>query len=211
MKAALFGVACTISLSLIPVSVSGATVTIDMEGIAPARRITDEVSSPIFKDGFQLSAEFGHFIDADWRDAGTIRAANGSDYYGNDTLGNLTLTRSDGGPFSILRFDATDVYIDSNFIPNLVFEVTGALAGGGAVSTRFTTDRDFAFETFEFDASWSNLSSVTFVGNTHGAYDNIVVSAPVPVPAAVWLFGSGLIGLLGIARCGTTDSGNRRV
>ena len=32
-------------------------------------------------------------------------------------------------------------------------------------------------------------------------YDNIVIDvAPVPVPAAVWLFGSGLIGLIGIAR-----------
>jgi hypothetical protein len=30
-------------------------------------------------------------------------------------------------------------------------------------------------------------------------FDNIVVSA-VPVPAAFWLFGSGLIGLIGVAR-----------
>jgi hypothetical protein len=30
-------------------------------------------------------------------------------------------------------------------------------------------------------------------------YDNIHF-APVPVPAAVWLFGSGLIGLIGFAR-----------
>lgn len=28
----------------------------------------------------------------------------------------------------------------------------------------------------------------------------IIVVAPVPVPAAVWLFGSGLIGLVGVAR-----------
>ena len=33
-------------------------------------------------------------------------------------------------------------------------------------------------------------------------YDNIVFAevSPIPVPAAVWLFGSGLIGLIGIAR-----------
>ena len=32
-------------------------------------------------------------------------------------------------------------------------------------------------------------------------YDNIVIDvAAVPVPAAVWLFGSGLIGLVGVAR-----------
>ncbi|MDX2487444.1 MAG: VPLPA-CTERM sorting domain-containing protein [Gammaproteobacteria bacterium] len=31
------------------------------------------------------------------------------------------------------------------------------------------------------------------------AYDNFTITA-VPVPAAIWLFGSGLIGLIGIAR-----------
>lgn len=31
-------------------------------------------------------------------------------------------------------------------------------------------------------------------------YDNLNVGAVVPVPAAVWLFGSGLLGLVGIAR-----------
>ena len=37
-----------------------------------------------------------------------------------------------------------------------------------------------------------------------GAIDNIVFTAAempsVPVPAAIWLFGSGLIGLVGFAR-----------
>ncbi len=36
----------------------------------------------------------------------------------------------------------------------------------------------------------------------HGKFDNVLVTgnAVVPVPAAVWLFGSGLLGLVGIAR-----------
>jgi hypothetical protein len=34
-----------------------------------------------------------------------------------------------------------------------------------------------------------------------GKFDNVVVMAdPIPVPPAVWLFGSGLLGLLGVAR-----------
>ena len=37
-----------------------------------------------------------------------------------------------------------------------------------------------------------------FAENNSGAFQ--VTIEPVPVPAAVWLFGSGLIGLIGIAR-----------
>jgi len=50
-----------------------------------------------------------------------------------------------------------------------------------------------------FDSSWQNLARVDFAATvgTMGqpGIDNIVVTA-VPIPAAVWLFGSGL-GLLG--------------
>ena len=49
---------------------------------------------------------------------------------------------------------------------------------------------------FGFGAvSTNNLPSGVF-------YDNLVFAevSQVPVPAAVWLFGSGLIGLVGVAR-----------
>jgi hypothetical protein len=36
-----------------------------------------------------------------------------------------------------------------------------------------------------------------------GTWQTTVQMAPVPVPAAVWLFGSGLVGLLGVARART--------
>ena len=52
-----------------------------------------------------------------------------------------------------------------------------------------------------------NLSfgfGATATGNNGSGvfYDNLSFAqvAPVPVPAAVWLFGSGLLGLLGVAR-----------
>ncbi len=57
---------------------------------------------------------------------------------------------------------------------------TGVLTGGGYEST---------------DATW------TFSTTSMTSYSMSVASvAVVPVPAAVWLFGSGLIGLIGIAR-----------
>ena len=68
-------------------------------------------------------------------------------------------------------------------------------------------DRLSGFETFVFGSGWHNLSSVNFTDYTYDngssfgllAFDNIVVTA-VPIPAAVWLFGSGLLGLVGICR-----------
>jgi len=38
-------------------------------------------------------------------------------------------------------------------------------------------------------------------GNVEYAFDNFSITAStVPIPAAVWLFGSGLLGMIGVAR-----------
>lgn len=54
-----------------------------------------------------------------------------------------------------------------------------------------------------FTVSWANnfdvMSSVGTVSGTVGVTLGGTVT-PVPVPAALWLFGSGLVGLVGIAR-----------
>lgn len=42
--------------------------------------------------------------------------------------------------------------------------------------------------------------SGTATGLSGGAYSVAMLALPVPVPAAVWLLGSGLIGLIGVAR-----------
>ena len=52
-------------------------------------------------------------------------------------------------------------------------------------------------------AGFPNVASIQAAGMTfYTVFDDIHVSsaAPVPVPAAVWLFGSGLIGLLSLGR-----------
>ena len=46
---------------------------------------------------------------------------------------------------------------------------------------------------------WDGFSS-TNLTPVVGGFETDVYVNPVPVPAAVWLFGSGLIGLIGIAR-----------
>jgi len=49
-----------------------------------------------------------------------------------------------------------------------------------------------------YDASFAALASQP--DYTNGASVTVVDNAVVPVPAAVWLFGSGLLGLVGVAR-----------
>jgi len=50
------------------------------------------------------------------------------------------------------------------------------------------------YETFGTKTIADGLSNI----QPYGSY--IVLASPVPVPAAVWLFSSGLIGLIGVAR-----------
>ncbi len=45
----------------------------------------------------------------------------------------------------------------------------------------------------ELVISWNNAQDAV-------GFDNLEYGSPVPVPAAIWLFGSGLLGLIGFAR-----------
>ena len=84
-----------------------------------------------------------------------------------------------------------------------IYDTNGVVLLSSIVAGYSGTD---ALETY-FVSSISGISGFsiattslsTLEGNT--AIDNVIVTTTVvPVPAAVWLFGSGLIGLIGFAR-----------
>ena len=79
-----------------------------------------------------------------------------------------------------------------------VMSLTGHYSDGGTVQTTIPFAENWI--TTVLDSSWQNLQQIEFVmaGELITAIDNIVVST-IPIPAAVWLFGSGL-GLLGWMR-----------
>jgi hypothetical protein len=52
---------------------------------------------------------------------------------------------------------------------------------------------------FDFGTQTNGLKSANF--NSWAVHAGDVGASIVPLPAAVWLFGSGLLGLVGIARC----------
>lgn len=80
---------------------------------------------------------------------------------------------------------------------NAVHETEGAIG----------TDLGFYFVALDFDAdpdtgtmSWVRELAGVWNLSTDGVLSYVGVGAPVPVPAAVWLLGSALIGLVGVAR-----------
>ena len=87
---------------------------------------------------------------------------------------NLGFAPSLGDSFLILENDGTDL-------------INGIFFGlpEGATFSAFFGGQQFAF-------------NITYVGGTGN--DIVLNASAVPIPPAVWLFGSGLIGLIGIAR-----------
>jgi hypothetical protein len=96
-------------------------------------------------------------------------------------------------------FDLLSLDIGANGAPSSGFTVQlfgyyGSEYGDGQVQTTFTVGD--AWDTYYLDSAWQNLYSVELVAYTSAlpAIDNITINV-VPIPAAVWLFASGL-GLL---------------
>jgi hypothetical protein len=100
---------------------------------------------------------------------------------------SVTLEKADGGAFAI---QSLDLFMDTD--PDGYMQTTGFLAGGGFANLGVPVGT----------GDWLNLTSVRFFAEGNGfgfgfgtvELDNVVVSA-VPIPAAVWLFGSALAGL----------------
>lgn len=182
----------------LPVSTANATV-LDMEGFAPPANVTTE-STARNMNGFNLYTGHGHYIDSAHGSVGSAWPDNGTDFLIHDNSSAMILTKIGGGAFSIQSFDASEYHV--NFAAGQTINVSAMLSGGGSISTVFTLDDTFGFETLSFDASWTNLASVTFQ-NAGGriAYDNIVVDAPtlVSAPGPLAILGLGILGL-GLAR-----------
>jgi hypothetical protein len=145
---------------------------------------------------------------------GTNKAVDGSgqsngtvhlDSWTNNSEESIwTLTKIDGGNFSLTGFDFASGY--QNGIPDNATSVTllGALTGGSTVTQTFAINQE-AFQTLAVSSQFSNVKSVTFDAfgwYNRAAFDNIKVGAPVaavPEPVSLGLLGLGLLGM-GVAR-----------
>ncbi|MEZ4290310.1 MAG: PEP-CTERM sorting domain-containing protein [Myxococcota bacterium] len=116
------------------------------------------------------------------------------------------------GNFDLLQVDLAELFnpgAGNPLFTALSIDVTGLLDGGGSVQRQITLDGISDgpggvadFETFVFDASWTNLTQVVFHGVRPGStlphikIDNIEVQAAVvPEPSTAMLVLLGLMGL----------------
>ncbi|MCG6939465.1 MAG: hypothetical protein LJE83_15025 [Gammaproteobacteria bacterium] len=177
-------------------------------------------AATITNGSFEDDASTGYFIPTGWSWTGpgtpqilNLLTPSGKDgtYYveagdtGNPTYGTLSQTVTDliTGHNYELSFLWGNRYTG---VGNEAYDFTVEM-GGIIFSQSGTGALDFAPGAFNFIAS-ASAHDLNITWNdpgvnaySDGALDAFVLSdLTVPLPAAVWLFGSGIIGLLGIAR-----------
>jgi hypothetical protein len=133
-------------------------------------------------------------------------SSNGVDAFYSFNTGSLGFAATSGSAFTLNSLDLAQTF--TTLSRPLDVLVTGTLEGGGTVTEAFTSAAGTAdsFQLFTLSSAFTNLASVTINGvgsypTTEFAVDNITVAtAPVPLPASVWLMLSGLVGVGAMSR-----------
>ena len=174
-------------VSFVPAYASASTITIDFES-APLG------SDPYITNGFEIAATDGLFSPGVINASGDrVFEASYNDYCdGFSCSAEVTISRTDDSAFGFFGADINSFAVG---VPSGA-TVIGELNGGGTVQ----------FGNFG-EGDWLNVVSVSIsitslcttncfiLPNALIQVDDVVLGAAVPVPAAVWLFGSALAGL----------------
>ena len=191
-------------LTVTPFAGAGA-VTLTFDDIAPG-----DYQPAFVTQGFEVTSAPNAFGPLE-----VVAAPGGGNYLfreGPETfpgsLPFLSLSHASGLEFTLQQMDVLFYASGEQFgypvyAQDVLIQARDNVGGLIAETTILFTEP--GWKTVSFDASWTGITTlnvmtgslVTFFSD-QGAYDNIVVTA-VPVPAAVWLFGSG-IALLGWLR-----------
>ncbi len=178
-----------------------AQTTLDFEALPnPNNGITNSQGSFVSENGFTVAdMPTGNGLRSVAPDGGFGLNYTGSVALFNFAEGGITtLTQNSGGPFNLNRIDLANYLVQALIAGGDTVNFTGHVRGGGTVTQSFTLAASDALQTFAFNASFTNLTSVTFVQDDIGnQFDNIVVT-PVPAPSSLAVF-TGLAGIGGLA------------
>ena len=174
------------------------TVIIDFQSLEHVDGNTNSHGFTYTEDGYTLNNLATAFPFATF---GTLESRyKGSTALFNDSVNGVTrLTKSDAGAFTLNS-------IDLAAIDQSPFEVffTGIKSDASIVNQMFTGTSSLLTYTF---SGFTDLVSVEWSQDSpFHQFDNINLTSgdngtsAVPVPAAIWLFGSAALGFLGLRR-----------
>jgi hypothetical protein len=167
----------------------------------------DLESSPYDEPDYQISSSNALGPKNNWGSCGTASDtcyAGSTGLFLNSSL-NVFLGRNDDQRFTLesieLAFSRNDdPYPESSTVTFYARDCLADEFCGSTISQSFTLYKDdpYLFKSFELDSRFADVLSVSWSvdgdTDTKVQFDNIVVTA-VPVPAAIWLFGSALAGM----------------
>jgi hypothetical protein len=177
----------TAVLMALPLFAHSATVVMDFQQLEVENNINNVLGDTYTEDGFQVAKlqsnfSFGYY--------GTLAGSySGSTaLFDNLSYGEVELTQVGGGAFTLHSIDLAE--LGSSGATSVTF-----LSNKGHSQTFNLDENRYGAETFYFDSVFERVTSVIWIQeDPFHQFDNIVVTA-VPIPAAVWLFGSALAGL----------------
>ena len=183
---------------IVPLSVNAQTITIDFEEWSKYT-LTNSFTSKGYKFVNDNSSLVIHSHDLITPGYGYDLAI---DNFGTG-LNGVIITNESGASFSLERFDAASYELNGTNIYTDYLAIGTRASDGSQIS--FVFDANEGMTTY-LPEGFSLLSSLSFyaperINNIAAGFhlDNIILSA-VPIPASVWLFGSGLVCLLGISK-----------
>ena len=194
MKALFF----LVTFVIVPLSVNAQTITIDFEEWSEYT-----LTSSFTSNGYQFVNDNAslviHSHDIITPNYGYDLSI---DNYGTG-LNGVIITSESGASFSLEQFDAASYELNGTNIYTDYLALGTRASDGSQVS--FVFDANEGMTTYSTE-DFLLLSSLAFyaperIDNIAAGFhlDNIILSA-VPIPASAWLFGSGLVCLLGISK-----------
>ena len=137
----------------------------------------------------------------------TSSIGTSTDYFYTDLISQPLLYGNSRGDLGTIE-ENYGYYFTEQFLPDRFYlsgsnspDTTGAITELTAYYQQLSelvVGKEFSFKETASTGEGAAYLRTTLYGTV--TLVNVTNVAPVPVPAAVWLFGSGLIGLIGIAR-----------